>query len=49
MTDFSDRERAEEAKFALDGETAFRIADVFQVPLDKVFQWKGDQSAPSVE
>jgi len=26
MTDFSDRERAEEAKFALDGETAFRIA-----------------------
>jgi len=26
MTDFKDRERAEEAKFALDGETAFRIA-----------------------
>ena len=26
MTDFKDRERAEEAKFALDGETAFKIA-----------------------
>lgn len=26
MTDFKDRERAEEAKFALDNETAFRIA-----------------------
>ena len=26
MTDFKERERAEEAKFALDGETAFRIA-----------------------
>ncbi|WP_296720250.1 DUF1476 domain-containing protein [Erythrobacter sp.] len=26
MTDFKDRERAEEAKFAHDGETAFRIA-----------------------
>ena len=26
MTDFSDRERAEEAKFAMDGETAFKIA-----------------------
>jgi len=26
MTDFKDRERAEEAKFAQDGETAFRIA-----------------------
>lgn len=26
MTDFRDRERAEEAKFAFDGETAFRIA-----------------------
>lgn len=26
MTDFKDRERAEEAKFAMDGETAFRIA-----------------------
>ncbi len=26
MTDFKDRERAEEAKFAFDGETAFRIA-----------------------
>lgn len=26
MTDFKDRERTEEAKFALDGETAFRIA-----------------------
>jgi len=26
MTDFKDRERAEEAKFALDGETAFLIA-----------------------
>jgi hypothetical protein len=26
MTDFKDRERAEEAKFALDSETAFRIA-----------------------
>jgi hypothetical protein len=26
MTDFHDRERAEEAKFALDGETAFKIA-----------------------
>ena len=26
MTDFKDRERAEEAKFALDEETAFRIA-----------------------
>ena len=26
MTDFKDREQAEEAKFALDGETAFRIA-----------------------
>ena len=26
MTDFKDRERAEEAKFALDGETEFRIA-----------------------
>ena len=26
MTNFKDRERAEEAKFALDGETAFRIA-----------------------
>ena len=26
MTDFKDRERAEEAKFALDGETAFRVA-----------------------
>ena len=26
MTDFNDRERAEEAKFALDEETAFRIA-----------------------
>ena len=26
MTDFNDRERAEEAKFAMDGETAFKIA-----------------------
>jgi hypothetical protein len=26
MTDFKDRERAEEAKFAFDGETAFRTA-----------------------
>ena len=26
MTDFKDRERAEEAKFAMDGETAFKIA-----------------------
>jgi hypothetical protein len=26
MTDFKDRERAEEAKFALDQDTAFRIA-----------------------
>ncbi len=26
MTDFNDRERAEEAKFALDEETAFRVA-----------------------
>lgn len=26
MTDFRDRERAEEAKFALDADTAFRIA-----------------------
>lgn len=26
MTDFKDRERAEEAKFAMDEETAFRIA-----------------------
>ncbi|MEO1488608.1 MAG: DUF1476 domain-containing protein [Pseudomonadota bacterium] len=26
MTDFKDRERAEEAKFALDGETAFKVA-----------------------
>jgi len=26
MTDFSDRERAEEAKFAMDGETAFKLA-----------------------
>ncbi|AKQ42576.1 hypothetical protein CP97_11825 [Aurantiacibacter atlanticus] len=26
MTDFKDRERAEEAKFALDGENAFRVA-----------------------
>lgn len=26
MTDFNDRERAEEAKFALDEDTAFRIA-----------------------
>ena len=26
MTDFKDRERAEEAKFALDNDTAFRIA-----------------------
>ncbi len=26
MTDFKDRERAEEARFALDSETAFRIA-----------------------
>ena len=26
MTDFKDRERAEEAKFALDSETAFRVA-----------------------
>ncbi|MFM7403069.1 MAG: DUF1476 domain-containing protein [Erythrobacter sp.] len=26
MTDFQDRQRAEEAKFALDNETAFRIA-----------------------
>lgn len=26
MTDFKDRERAEEAKFAMDQETAFRIA-----------------------
>ena len=26
MTDFKDRQRAEEAKFALDNETAFRLA-----------------------
>ncbi|MEO6389008.1 MAG: DUF1476 domain-containing protein [Croceibacterium sp.] len=26
MTDFKDRERAEEAKFAMDAETAFRVA-----------------------
>jgi hypothetical protein len=26
MTNFNDRERAEEAKYALDGETAFRVA-----------------------
>lgn len=26
MTDFKDRERAEEAKFAMDGETAFKVA-----------------------
>ena len=26
MTDFKDRERAEEAKYALDGETAFKVA-----------------------
>ncbi|OZA94801.1 DUF1476 domain-containing protein [Altererythrobacter sp. H2] len=26
MTDFKDRERAEEAKFALDADTAFRVA-----------------------
>lgn len=26
MTDFKDRERAEEARFAMDGETAFRVA-----------------------
>ncbi|MEL6238763.1 MAG: DUF1476 domain-containing protein [Pseudomonadota bacterium] len=26
MTDFNDRKRAEEAKFAADGETAFKIA-----------------------
>ena len=26
MTDFKDRERAEEAKYAMDGETAFRVA-----------------------
>jgi len=26
MTDFNDRERAEEAKFAMDEETAFRVA-----------------------
>ncbi|MGB3710548.1 MAG: DUF1476 domain-containing protein [Erythrobacter sp.] len=26
MTDFSDRQRGEEAKFAMDGETAFKVA-----------------------
>ena len=26
MTNFNDRERAEEAKYAMDGETAFRVA-----------------------
>lgn len=26
MTDFSDRQRAEEAKFAMDNETAFKVA-----------------------
>ncbi|MGB7419949.1 MAG: DUF1476 domain-containing protein [Erythrobacter sp.] len=26
MTDFHDRQRGEEAKFAMDGETAFRVA-----------------------
>lgn len=26
MTDFKDRERAEEAKFAMDGETEFKVA-----------------------
>ncbi|MGB3473139.1 MAG: DUF1476 domain-containing protein [Erythrobacter sp.] len=26
MTDFKDRERSEEAKFAMDGETAFKVA-----------------------
>ena len=26
MTDFKDRERAEEAKYAMDGETAFKVA-----------------------
>ena len=26
MTDFNDRERAEEAKFAMDADTAFRVA-----------------------
>lgn len=39
----------ESGKYAPTLETAFRIADVFAVPLDQVFQWQGDQSSPSVE
>lgn len=39
----------ESGKYAPTLETAFRIADVFAVPLEQVFQWQGDQSGPSVE
>lgn len=39
----------EAGKYAPTLETAFRIADVFAVPLDQVFQWQAAQSVPSVE
>lgn len=39
----------EAGKYAPTLETAFRIADVFEVKLDQVFQWQADQSVPSVE
>ena len=41
MTDFKDRERAEEAHFALEEETAFRIARHFGVGIEDVFGWEG--------
>ena len=35
----------EAGKYSPSLEAAFRIAEVFQVPLDEVFQWRG-QGAP---
>ncbi|AUN30517.1 helix-turn-helix transcriptional regulator [Niveispirillum cyanobacteriorum] len=35
----------EQGKYSPSLEAAFRIAQVFQVPLESVFQWQGDSAA----
>lgn len=36
----------EQGKYSPSLEAAFRIAQVFQVPLESVFQWQGDGRKP---
>lgn len=36
----------EQGKYSPSLEAAFRIAQVFQVPLETVFQWQGDGRKP---